>query len=198
MKESLIVISLILMACCSCQSNIKDCGLYEDVANWKDKIIQLPSDSSIVGKGDISELNTPSTDYFIFRYISPNGCTSCKLHLHLYAEILRELSDSSGVEVGFLCVVHTKDVDNIKHVLKRDNSDNLSVWVDETDTINKINQFLEDERFQTFLLDKENRVLAIGDPAVNPRVMQLFVDVLRSDSIRARGRHHLREQVVAQ
>ena len=62
------------------------------------------------------------------------------------------------------------------------------MWIDEADSLNRLNGFPEIGALQTFLVDGENRVLAIGDPAVNPRVMELFVDVLRSDSIRARGR----------
>ena len=78
-------------------------------------------------------------------------------------------------------------MDDVRRLLWRDNYAGLTMWIDEADSLNRLNGFPEIGALQTFLVDGENRVLAIGDPAVNPRVMRLFVDVLRSDSVMARS-----------
>lgn len=38
-----------------------------------------------------------------------------------------------------------------------------------------------DMTFQTFLLDKENKVLAIGNPVHNPKVKELYLKIIRGD-----------------
>lgn len=174
MRYGILIVIVTLLTCYSCQS--KNSELYDYVADWVGKKIIFPDNSSIICR------DNPS-GFKIFRYVSPSGCSSCKLHLQLYPAILRELSDSACVEVGFFCVVHPDDVNNIKYVLNRDNRFNLSVWIDGTDTINALNQFPEIEALQTFLLDKDNKVLAIGDPAVNPKVMRLYTQILSNDTI---------------
>lgn len=183
MKYGVVLIIVVTMFICnSCQS--RNGELYEYVTEWDGRGIIFPNDSCLISKdGIVSVSDIQIAGPKIFRYISPSGCSSCKLHLHLYPEILKELSDSAGIDVGFLCVVHPEDVDYIKHVLRRDNIYNLSVLIDETDTINSINQFPEIEALQTFLLDKDNKVLAIGDPAVNPQVMRLYAQILSNDTI---------------
>lgn len=133
--------------------------------------------------GDSVDAYSPTEHFKIVRYVGKEGCSSCKLHLSRYPEILKELSDSANCEVGFVCIVNPSDLDEIRRIFRRDNSAGLTMWIDETDTINSINQFPEIEALQTFLLDKDNRVLAIGDPAVNPRVMRLYTQILSNDTI---------------
>lgn len=59
---------------------------------------------------------------------------------------------------------------------------NYFVYIDETDTLNRINKFLKDENFQTFLLDKDNRIVAIGNPVHNPRVKDLYLKIITGES----------------
>ena len=42
------------------------------------------------------------------------------------------------------------------------------VCIDEKDSFNLLNKFPKDNRFQTFLLDKNKKVVAIGNPINNP------------------------------
>lgn len=44
------------------------------------------------------------------------------------------------------------------------------VCFDEMDEFNHLNLFPRDMMFQTFLLDKEDKVVAIGNPVQNPKI----------------------------
>lgn len=41
---------------------------------------------------------------------------------------------------------------------------------------------------RTFLVDRDNRVLGVGDPAVNPQIMRLYTSILTNDSVRPQRR----------
>ncbi len=157
----------------------------EQVVNyWSGREVITPLNIgyfTVDGRAD--NANYPSEKFKILRYVGKEGCSSCKLHLSRYPEILRALSDSAKCEVGFVCIVNPADMAEIRRILRRDNYAGLTMWIDEVDTINTINHFPEIEALQTFLLDKDNKVLAIGDPAVNPRVMRLYAQILTNDTI---------------
>lgn len=66
------------------------------------------------------------------------------------------------------------------NILKRDNFTH-PVCLDEEDAFNKLNKLPADMMFQTFLLDKDNRVVAIGNPIHNPKVKELYLKIILGD-----------------
>ncbi|MDR0892594.1 MAG: DUF1573 domain-containing protein [Mediterranea sp.] len=52
------------------------------------------------------------------------------------------------------------------------------VCIDDSDAINKLNHFPKEMMFQTFLLDRNNKVLAMGNPIYNPKVAQLYMNIV--------------------
>ena len=164
----------------------KIAGIIDD---WIGRQIILPVDIGyFTTDGDSVNASFPSEEFKIVRYVGPEGCSSCRLHLITFPILLNDLKNEANCNVGFVCIINPEDTQEIHQILKSDNYAGLTMWIDEADSLNRLNGFPEIGALQTFLVDGENRVLAVGDPAVNPRVMELFVDVLRSDSIRARGR----------
>ena len=59
------------------------------------------------------------------------------------------------------------------------------VCIDAEDSLNKLNHFPSDMAFRTFLLDKDNKVLAIGNPVLNPKVKDLYLRIIRGESPQA-------------
>lgn len=57
------------------------------------------------------------------------------------------------------------------------------ICIDEKDSLNKLNHFPSDMMFQTFLLDKNNKVLAIGNPIHNPHIKELYLKIIRGEQI---------------
>ena len=52
------------------------------------------------------------------------------------------------------------------------------VCSDEKDELNSLNHFPSDMTFQTFLIDKNNKVVAMGNPIHAPRVKELYLDIV--------------------
>lgn len=56
------------------------------------------------------------------------------------------------------------------------------VCMDEQNEFNKLNHFPSEIAFQTFLLDRDNRVIAIGNPILNPKVRELYLKLIRGEA----------------
>ena len=77
-----------------------------------------------------------------------------------------------------------KSMDETKQLLVRD-SFNYPICIDVENLFNKLNHFPSDINYQTFLLDKDNKVLAIGNPVLNPKVKDLYLRIIRGESPQA-------------
>lgn len=172
-----------------CQSNISETEAIKsqieaDINYWIGRQIDMPTSVGMfTTDGFSNNAYFPDDRFKIIRYIGSDGCSACRLRLIRYGQIVKELSDSAKSSVGFVCIINPKEVEEIQQILHRDNLARLTMWIDSTDTINKINGFPVIESLQTFLIDRDNRVLAIGDPAINPKVMQLYTRILTNDTI---------------
>lgn len=52
------------------------------------------------------------------------------------------------------------------------------VCLDEKDEFNRLNKLAESKALRTFLLDKENKIVAIGNPIENPNVKKFYLKLL--------------------
>ena len=116
-------------------------------------------------------------DYKVVTYIDSVGCTSCKLQLSRWKEFLAEVDSLAEGSVPFLFYFHPKDMKELRYLTRRDRF-TYPVCLDEMDDFNRLNQFPREMMFQTFLLDKDNKVIAIGNPVLNPRVKELYVSII--------------------
>lgn len=173
MKKNVFCLSLILLFI-SCQ--VKEKSRISDlVKEWVGKEVIFPD----VMKFELSEYNDDSlflvNDYKILAYVDSFGCFSCKLRLREWKKLIVEL-DSLPILFNFA----PRSVTEVESILK-ENGFKYPVYVDVADTLNKLNHFPTDERFQTFLLDKNNKVLAIGNPIHNPKVKELYMKIILGD-----------------
>lgn len=77
----------------------------------------------------------------------------------------------------FFSLTSCKDLSEIRELLRRDRFDQ-PVCIDTGDRLNRANSFPSVFRFQTFLLDKDNRVVIIGNPVHNLVIADLYIDQL--------------------
>lgn len=80
-------------------------------------------------------------------------------------------------KVSFLFVFHPKNKKEISFLLKRDRF-LYPVFIDEKGDFDALNHFPSDVNFQTFLLDSQNKVLAIGNPVHNKKVCDLYLQII--------------------
>ena len=161
----------------SCQES-KEEAMLRLVKEWNGKEIKFPSHSTftVLGK-DTIDFSFVDADYKVLTYIDSMGCASCKLQLHRWKEWVHEVDSLTGGQVPFLFYFHPKDMKELRYLTRRDGF-SYPVCFDEEDELNRLNQFSSDMTFQTFLLDRDNRVVAIGNPIHNPKVKDLYLDLM--------------------
>ena len=176
MKQILFILILLpIFFSCKNEQKEKEKQIAQLVNEWQGKEIKFP-DNLIFTRylTDTTDFQIPQSEYKVLVYVDSTGCTSCKLQLHKWKEQI-EYTDSVVLEkVPFLFFFHSKDYKEIRYLLKRDGFDR-PVCIDMDDRLNKLNKFPADMTFQTFLLDKNNRVAVLGNPVHNTAVRDLYL-----------------------
>ena len=161
----------------SCEESREE-AMLRLVNEWNGKEIKFPSRSifTIQGK-DTVDFEFGIADYKVVTYIDSVGCTSCKLQLPRWKKLVEEVDSLTGGSIPFLFYFHPKDIKELRYLTRRDDFD-YPVCLDEKDELNQLNRFPADITFHTFLLDKDNKVVAIGNPVHNPNIRKLYLDVI--------------------
>ena len=157
---------------------------------WTGKEIIFPSNSiTMLLKTDTIPFSKPKTQYVIVSYIDSIGCTNCKLRLPVWEAFINQLYSICPGKVSTLLFLHPKDREELIHILERDKF-SYPICIDEKDSFNKLNQFPTDMIFQTFLLDENNKVLAIGSPIHNPKIRELYLNIIQGAKVTVDGKEN--------
>lgn len=151
------------------------------VGQWKDREIKFPTSPTytIRGKDIVNFLSVG--EYKILSYIDSIGCISCKLQLSQWKKLIN-MVDSANLSVDFLFFFSPeKDRDVYRAINMADF--NYPICIDSNDSLNVLNNFPSDMAFQTFLLDRNNKVLAIGNPIHNPKVKELYLKIIQGSGV---------------
>ena len=170
------ICSLLFMACISysCQDTGK-ARILHLVKRWDGKEILFPSNPVFTRYAtDTVPYRIPKTDYKVVVFVDSVGCISCKLQLPKWKEFMHEVDSLSDGNVPFVFFFQTKDVRELRYILRRDNFSH-PVCIDTEDSFYKLNRFPGEMMFQTFLVDSENRVKVIGNPIHNLSVKDLYL-----------------------
>ena len=161
----------------SCQESREE-AMLRLVNEWNGKEIKFPARSvfTIQGK-DTVDWEFGNADYKVVTYIDSVGCTSCKLQLPRWKKMVAEVDSLTNGRVPFLFYFHPKDRKELRYLTRRDDF-TYPVCFDERDELNRLNQFPTDMTFQTFLLDEDNKVVAMGNPIHNPKVKELYLSLI--------------------
>jgi NAD(P)H-flavin reductase len=103
------------------------------------------------------------------------------LQLSKWKELIAHTDSITDGRVPFLFFVHPKDKREMYYLLEMDRF-GRPVCIDTEDELNFLNRFPSDMTFQTFLLDKENKVSVIGNPIYNTSVKELYLKQISGQS----------------
>lgn len=149
---------------------------------WNDREIIIPTDLQFFIANESIDLTQECFCYSIVNYIDSGGCKSCKLKLEEWNELIQEFKSVTDDELEVLTVVHTSDYDELDFILASTEYPH-PVAVDEHDSFNTLNRIPKEEQYHTFLLDIDNRVLAVGNPVNNPKIKECYIRILSGDSV---------------
>ena len=175
--KQLLFIFLAFIALSSCKDSPKD-EIARLVKEWDGKEVRFPESPvfTIQGK-DTVDFSFRNAEYKVVSYVDSIGCISCKLQLANWAAFIQEVDSLTGRTVPFILCLHTTDVEEMRRIVRKDDFQ-YPVFIDEKGTFDALNHFPTNMTFQTFLLDKDNKIVAIGNPVLNPMVKELYLEKL--------------------
>lgn len=142
------------------------------ISQWVGRKIILPS--------KILEINTEqdtckniNAPYKVFIYIDSIGCTSCKLQLYKWNTLIKNVNQFMPDSINFIFCFQSKNEKELLNILKHNNF-RSSIYIDKDGKLDSINHFPRDSKYQCFLLNKENKVILVGNPALNPQIWNLY------------------------
>ena len=173
MKQLLYILFLLFLLA-ACRENKKD-QFARLVQEWQGKEIVFPQDMAFTRfVTEQVEYRIPDAEYKVLIYVDSTGCTSCKLQLPKWKELIAHVDSATNGNIPFIFVFQSKDDRELRYILKCDNFDR-PVCIDRNNRFNSSNRFPQDITFQTFLLDKDNKVKVIGNPVHNLAVRDLYL-----------------------
>ena len=180
-NKTFFVIISILLFCISCKENNKQLDDATKIVNeWTGKTIQFPNNLYCTSMGE----NYPCIDlysdkYKILLYVDSLGCTSCHLKLSEWKRIMAESDSLFSRKIEFILFFQPKKVDKEElQIIFKENEFNHPVFIDQNIEIDKLNKFPSKIEYQCFLIDNDNRVIAIGNPSLNHEIWILYKKII--------------------
>lgn len=171
----LLMILMILTGSCSRSNREQRQHAEEMVREWTGKAIQLPDSLSLIN-GNM--YYAKDADFTILSYIDSAGCTVCHLKLPFWKQYLPLVDSLAGASVvRFLFVIQPKSNQDLKQIAERAQFQ-YPIHADTANAIAITNRFPEELEYSTFLLDRNHRVLAVGNPVLNKSIKKVYLDIV--------------------
>lgn len=167
-----IILIVILSACIA--RNYKHEAIVEE---WIGKELIVPEELVFQIQDTQIQCNFNNADFKIVTYIDSAGCTSCRMKLREWESFINDLNTLTDVDVNFLMVVNKIEKDEVCRILRM-NSFKLPVSIDSCGIFKTANTIPKEFAHSTFLIDSQNRIVAIGNPIDNPKIRELYARIL--------------------
>jgi len=162
----------VIMSCGSGHKEQRDI-----VSEWVGKEIVIPAELGFQ-VGDIPvDYDFNAADFKIVTYVDSTGCTNCRMKLKDWEKVINSFKSSPYVEVNFLMIVDSDKREEIERLVK-DNNFHQPVAIDSAGYFSKANPLPSKPEHQTFLLDGDNKVIALGNPVYNPKIKELYASLI--------------------
>ncbi len=117
--------------------------------------------------------DSPKTDLKVVTYID-GGCGSCVFELNEWKEFL-----SSPKLKNVSCLFFVKSYDKKQIALILDEADfSYPVIIDLTNKFYEVNEINADKNYQTFLVNKDNEIVLVGNPTYNSQIKKLYFETI--------------------
>lgn len=170
----LLLMTIFAVICISCKETPQE-HYAKLLQEWIGKEIKIPNEAIFTIQGQDTAIFPIGNKYKILIYADSTGCISCKLQLERWKMFMEQEAMDS---IRFLFFFSPEKRHDIINTLKT-NAFTYPVCIDEQNELNKLNQIPTELGGQTFLLDKNNKILAMGNPIHNPKVKDLYLKIIQ-------------------
>ena len=167
----------------SCSSSTKRIG--EDVEQLYSSVIHIPTQQMLRFDchSSVPEV-IHSEGYKMVVYTDSTECSSCAIgHLYVWEPILDSLMTFPEYnETVFIFAPSKTDCSKVEKELRYSDF-KYPVYLDTCNVFAELNNIPINRLMHTFLIDKEGRVVLVGNPLSNSKIQELLFKVLNSERI---------------
>ena len=169
-----LVILMIAATMCGCKG--KERSFLREIEAFVGREIYFSDSLKFCDNGTgIGEEFFKDARFKIVNYIDTSGCEECKLHLFDWGRLQRSIDTLNlGIKVCF--VVWSNEPEKIEQ-LSRIHRFNIPIIADTFGVFLKSNPIPEVSGFRTCLVDSCNRVILVGSPLYNEKLLQLYIEI---------------------
>jgi hypothetical protein len=144
------------------------------------KEILFPSDMLFQVQKDYINYNFSDADYKIVTYIDSTDCIPCQMKLEPWNNLVAEFKSIQDIDFNFVMILQGSDAKTIENNLTEHNFLN-PICIDKNKLFDKANKLPKNKKYDTFLLDADNKVIAIGNPVASPKIKELYKKIILKD-----------------
>ena len=179
MKIYLVIIGAVFILSFSCCCNRQSEKMIKE---WVGKEIILDDAVYTIEGYDTIDYSLDAYEYKVLNYVDSEGCTDCKMKLEEWKDYIAHVDSLYPGKVGFVFCFATNNLRTIRFLLSERNFKH-PVYIDTSNIFCRKNDIPNNYMLQTFLLNRDNRVIAIGNPIVNSRIKKLYNQVFSLDNL---------------
>ena len=177
-KNNLLVLTIFVICFISCNSN----GIEQDLKSWYNSVVHVPMDSMVYLSNKPYDFYTKAEFIYVI-YVDSTSCSDCAIK-HLSDWSVFDASEKYGNErLKYFFVIAPKP-NQYKHILdvvRGDTCFNEFTFVDTLNIFERKNPNLpKNKLLHTFLINKEGRVMLVGNPITNPKIGSMLSEIISS------------------
>ncbi|MBQ8601861.1 MAG: DUF1573 domain-containing protein [Bacteroides sp.] len=177
-KNELLLLLLITISVVSC---VKSTGKDFLINEWDNVEIEFPVNSIFKLRGTIVNKDSQNIDYKIIIYMRMADCKDT-LWLSDWYSFMEEVELMAGEKVVPFFIFHPQCADS-PEFHRQIESFIYPICFDIDDEFYNKNILIKQYNYQTFLLNENNSVLAVGNPIYNRKVRNLYKRIISSKSL---------------
>lgn len=124
------------------------------------------------------------SEYTIVSYTDGVGCTGCRMRLGHWINTMERFKTECDADVRLVMVTNPMDSATLAYDLRRVNF-TYPVYYDKADSFRIANALPDEHALQTFLLDSDMKIIAVGNPVYNVEIARLFKAIMNGEDLHA-------------
>lgn len=177
-KFSCVMITICaILTCLSCDNKTKS-GFVESVV--KEHVGKNIARDNLL----FDYIQKTKADFYLVNFIDSVGCTACKMRVKTWDMLLEEIKHFYPTKkVKLIYVVAENAIKEATDKLEEyDIPQNYELITDTDEKIKIANNISDRYYYQTLLIDRHGEVRAVGNPAVNPKIKELYFAIIEGRS----------------
>lgn len=173
-------VAFLMLFSCNHFHNSKDTEVANIIKSMVGKNVSIPELTSTYLGRDSSFPRNDSTFAKLIVYYDSSACQTCRVNtLYEWKDIIAIENKYRGMfKLMIIFAPAQEDITNLRRALARSRFIH-PVYFDYNGRLLKDNEFIHHHQaFHTFLLDKNNNIVLVGDPVANPAMYPLLIKTL--------------------